>query len=123
MHKTAKDVLEFAKAQGVTTVDFRFMDLIGTWQHFSTPIRELTDDVKKFEPKLALVSGKEGTEIYKQLTETLPGILNPGAKVWFEIGFDQGLTVPALFDATCWKKKILSNDWAGHNRFFFLEFE
>ena len=45
MAKTAKEVLDFATAQGVTTVDFRFMDLIGTWQHFSTPIRELNDDV------------------------------------------------------------------------------
>jgi len=47
MPKTAKEVLEFAKSKGVTTVDFRFMDLIGTWQHFSTPIRELTEDVFK----------------------------------------------------------------------------
>ncbi len=45
MPKTAKDVLEFAKAQGVTTVDFRFMDMVGTWQHFSTPLRELSEDV------------------------------------------------------------------------------
>jgi len=47
MAKTAKDVLEFAKAKGVNSVDFRFMDFIGTWQHFSTPIRELTEDVFK----------------------------------------------------------------------------
>ncbi len=47
MPKTAKEVIEMAKAKGVTTVDFRFMDLIGTWQHFSTPIRELTEDVFK----------------------------------------------------------------------------
>ncbi|HLX61347.1 MAG TPA: type I glutamate--ammonia ligase [Planctomycetota bacterium] len=47
MAKTAKEVLEFAKAQGVTTVDFRFMDFIGTWQHFSTPLRELSEDCFK----------------------------------------------------------------------------
>ncbi len=47
MPKTAKEVLEFAKAKGVTTVDFRFMDFIGTWQHFSTPLRELSEEVFK----------------------------------------------------------------------------
>src|SRR5205085_2999134 len=47
MPKTGKEVLEFAKAKGVTTVDFRFMDFIGTWQHFSTPLRELSEDVFK----------------------------------------------------------------------------
>jgi glutamine synthetase len=47
MPKTAKEVLEMAKAKGVTTVDFRFMDFIGTWQHFSTPLHELTEEVFK----------------------------------------------------------------------------
>src|ERR1043165_8511051 len=47
MPKTAKQVLDEAKAKGVTTVDFRFMDFIGTWQHFSTPLHELSEDVFK----------------------------------------------------------------------------
>ena len=47
MPKTAKEVLELAKAKGVTTVDFRFMDFIGTWQHFSTPLHELTEEIFK----------------------------------------------------------------------------
>ena len=47
MAKTAKEVLELVKAKGLNTVDFRFMDFIGTWQHFASPIRELTEDVFK----------------------------------------------------------------------------
>jgi glutamine synthetase len=47
MASTAKEVIELAKAKGVNTVDFRFMDFIGTWQHFSTPVSELTEDVFK----------------------------------------------------------------------------
>jgi glutamine synthetase len=47
MPKTAKEVLEFARSKGVTTVDFRFMDFIGTWQHFSTPLHELSEDIFK----------------------------------------------------------------------------
>lgn len=83
----------------------------------------LTPDVKNFEPRLALVAGASGLEIYAKLADSLPSILNEGAKVWFEIGFDQGESVPALFEAPCWKNKVLSKDWSGHNRFFFLEFE
>ncbi len=42
---TAKDVLEFAKEQGAQMVDYKFLDFIGIWQHFSTPISELTEEV------------------------------------------------------------------------------
>jgi len=44
--KTApRDVIAKAKAQGVKIVDFRFTDLPGTWQHFSVPLSELTEDL------------------------------------------------------------------------------
>src|ERR1700752_1092687 len=42
---TAKEVLEFAKKNKVAMVDFKFVDLPGTWQHFTIPIEELTDTV------------------------------------------------------------------------------
>ena len=38
-----KDVLAFAREQGVKIVDFKFVDLPGTWQHFSAVIEELTE--------------------------------------------------------------------------------
>lgn len=84
---------------------------------------ELSPEVKDFEPKTALLAGKTGLEIYQQLATALPAVLNSGGKVWFEIGFDQGETVPALFADGHWKNKVLSKDWAGHDRFFFLEIE
>jgi len=39
-----KEVIERAKAEGVEVVDVRFIDLPGTWQHFSVPIGELEVD-------------------------------------------------------------------------------
>src|SRR6478736_687702 len=39
-----RQVLERAKAQGVEVVDVRFIDLPGTWQHFSLPLGELEVD-------------------------------------------------------------------------------
>ncbi len=38
---TPEEVLQFAREQGAKMVDFKFIDLPGTWQHFSVPMREL----------------------------------------------------------------------------------
>ncbi|HJU05875.1 MAG TPA: type I glutamate--ammonia ligase [Nitrospiraceae bacterium] len=43
----AREVLEFAKKNKVQVVDLKFVDLIGTWQHFSIPIEELNEGVFK----------------------------------------------------------------------------
>jgi glutamine synthetase len=38
---TPEEVIQFAKDQGAKMVDFKFVDLPGTWQHFSMPIHEI----------------------------------------------------------------------------------
>ena len=40
-----KSVIETAKKQGAKMVDVKFVDTFGTWQHFSVPIAELTEEV------------------------------------------------------------------------------
>src|SRR5436190_9876974 len=42
---TPKSVIEMAKKQGAKMVDVKFVDTFGTWQHFSVPTNELTEDV------------------------------------------------------------------------------
>ena len=42
--KTATDVVQFIKRQGVEIVDLRFMDFPGLWQHFSVPSREVEEE-------------------------------------------------------------------------------
>src|SRR5206468_8522812 len=42
---TLKSVIELAKKSGAKMVDIKFVDTFGTWQHFSCPIRELTEDI------------------------------------------------------------------------------
>ncbi len=41
---TPEEVLAFAKKHGAKMVDFKFVDLPGSWQHFSIPIRELEEE-------------------------------------------------------------------------------
>ena len=42
---TPKSVLELARKQGAKMVDIKFVDTFGTWQHFTVPICELTEEV------------------------------------------------------------------------------
>ena len=42
---TPKEILALAKSRGAKMVDIKFVDTFGTWQHFTCPIRELTEDV------------------------------------------------------------------------------
>src|ERR1700675_2735362 len=42
-----REVLEFAKKNKVQIVDLKFVDLLGTWQHFSIPVEELNEGVFK----------------------------------------------------------------------------
>ncbi len=44
---TPREVLEFAKKNKVQVVDLKFVDLLGTWQHFSIPIEELNEGTFK----------------------------------------------------------------------------
>jgi glutamine synthetase len=41
---TPKQVLQMIKDKGVVMVDIKFIDLMGTWQHFSAPISEFKDE-------------------------------------------------------------------------------
>ncbi len=41
---TGKDVIAFAKKEGLKVVDVKFIDLPGTWQHFTVPLSELEAD-------------------------------------------------------------------------------
>src|SRR3984893_6336001 len=42
---TAKSVIEMARKRGVKMVDAKFVDTFGTWQHFTVPMAELTEEV------------------------------------------------------------------------------
>ncbi len=45
MPATPADVIQMANESGVKMVDLRFTDLFGTWQHFSIPARELSEEM------------------------------------------------------------------------------
>ncbi len=82
---------------------------------------DLSPSVRDFEPALALVGGERGTELYERLSVDLPDKLNPGGRVYFEIGTGQGEVLKKIFAGGPWVRSEVEKDWAGHDRFFFLE--
>ena len=42
--RTPSEVLALAQDEGVAIVDFRFCDLPGLMQHFSVPVKELSEE-------------------------------------------------------------------------------
>ena len=83
----------------------------------------LDKSVRAYEPKEAFLGGEDGLFFYKRLSAELPEFLNPGAFLFFEIGSGQGQAVQNLFLAPWWRRARVERDFAGHERFFFLEFE
>lgn len=79
----------------------------------------LDSDVKDFEPKGALISGSEGTEFFQQFAQDFSLYITKPAKIFFEIGNNQGKKVQKIFN---YQGKVL-RDWSEHDRFFFLEIE
>ncbi|MCL4321199.1 MAG: type I glutamate--ammonia ligase [Deltaproteobacteria bacterium] len=44
---TENEVMQYIKEQEIQLIDVKFCDLLGTWQHFTVPISELSEDVFK----------------------------------------------------------------------------
>jgi glutamine synthetase len=42
---TPQQVVQFAQDNGALMVDFKFMDFVGIWQHFTVPISEFEEDI------------------------------------------------------------------------------
>ncbi len=83
----------------------------------------LASSVRDFEPKQALIAGDRGLDYYKRLVVDVPGILNPGGGVLFEMGSTQGKDLQNIFLQALWKKKEVLEDYTGRDRFFFLEIQ
>ena len=53
---TPKEVLAQIRQREVTTVDLRFMDFPGVWQHFSIPADALTEET--FEEGIRILTAR-----------------------------------------------------------------
>lgn len=79
-------------------------------------IRNLMDDVKKYEPHTALDGGDDGLVFYKRIIEESKTTLNNEGVLAFEIGYDQGEEVSNLMKEAGFYNIKLVKDLAGLDR-------
>ena len=75
----------------------------------SDVIKTLQDDVKNFEPALALDGGKTGLSYYERITKITPKLLNKDGMLAFEIGYDQAEDVKKLMENDFYNIKVIKD--------------
>ena len=61
---------------------------------------KLDENVKAYEPRLALYAGQDGLDIYRRIIEKVDQFLKPDAALMLEIGYAQGQAVRELLEQT-----------------------
>lgn len=79
-------------------------------------IPTLMDDVKKYEPLLALSGGEDGLDFYKKITMQSLYVLKKGGMLAFEIGYDQKNDVESILIDNGYKNIECFKDLAGMDR-------
>lgn len=77
---------------------------------------DLMEDVKNFEPHLALFGGQDGLEFYREITKESFQILNDGGLLAYEIGNKQWESVRDIMKNAGFINIKLTKDLAGNDR-------
>ena len=74
------------------------------------------------EPHLALFADEDGLAIYRRIAEDSKDYLNDGGKIYLEIGYKQGQSVPALFKENFPGKRVRTlKDQFGQDRMVVID--
>lgn len=76
-------------------------------------IEKLDVEVKSFEPYDALYGGEDGLDFYRLIIDQAKDYLKPTGKIAFEIGHDQGESVPKLLMEAGYQNVEVKRDLAG----------
>jgi len=88
----------------------------------SIDIKNLKEDIRKFEPKLALDGGKEGLDVIKKVIYKSKTILKKDGLLALEIGFKQHYKVSQILKEQGFREKLLVKDYLNNIRCVFAEF-
>ena len=83
---------------------------------------EIGLNVLHSEPHLALFADEDGLAIYRRIAEDSKDYLNDGGKIYLEIGYKQGQSVPALFTENFPEKRVRTlKDQFGQDRMVVID--
>jgi release factor glutamine methyltransferase len=70
-------------------------------------------EVLDHEPQDAIVSGPEGTEVYRRIIPQAATLLAPGRSLLLELGFGREAAVRDLFRIDGWENPVVEDDFQG----------
>lgn len=76
----------------------------------------LAENVRAYEPHVALFAGPDGLEVIRRLVAEAPAWLAPGGHLLLEIAFDQADSLRGLLGAGAWQDVTTYRDGGGHER-------
>ena len=79
-------------------------------------IETLMEEVKNHEPMMALDGDEDGLIFYKKISEKLNEYLSDDGMIFYEIGYDQGKTVPDILKQYNFKDINVYKDLSGNDR-------
>ena len=88
----------------------------------TSDIKNLSDDVRKFEPKIALDGGKDGLDVIKKVIYKSKTILKELGLLALEIGHGQHYNVSQILKDQGFKEELLVTDYQGNIRCILARF-
>ena len=82
----------------------------------SRVIPGLEREVSEYEPKMALDGGEDGLIFYRRIAKEAKKVLLPGARLYLEIGYDQGESVKDIFQKEGYEAVEVFPDFSGNPR-------
>lgn len=82
----------------------------------SRVIPGLEREVSEYEPKMALDGGEDGLLFYRRIAKEAKAVLLPGARLYLEIGYDQGESVKDIFQKEGYEEVEVFSDLSGNPR-------
>lgn len=115
-----KDRVEFVKSdlfQASLSNEIKYDSIISNPPYIKdSDIEDLMEDVRNYEPRLALSGGEDGLFFYRKITEQSIKCLVPGGMLAFEIGYDQREEVSGILKNFGFSDIEVLKDLAGNDR-------
>ena len=115
--------LSFIKSDCFSEISSKYDIIVSNPPYISREDQEEVGlNVLHSEPHLALFADEDGLAIYRRIAEDSKDYLNDGGKIYLEIGYKQGQSVPDLFRKNFPEKRVRTlKDQFGQNRMVVID--
>ena len=115
--------LSFIKSDCFSKISSKYDIIVSNPPYISREDQEEVGlNVLHSEPHLALFADEDGLAIYRRIAEDSKDYLNDGGKIYLEIGYKQGQSVPDLFRKNFPEKRVRTlKDQFGQDRMVVID--